>query len=375
VRVRRASPADAHGIASVIAAVAEERRWLSTVPPVDVVARSARIVHGMGSGRMVSFVAIGDDDAIVGELSLFRRPLEVSVGMCLLPAARGHGLGGALLDAALDHAADAGWPLLILYVYEHNDAALRLYASRGFVPVGDRETDDLGEGRIFTAIRMERLASSAARRAVLDTIAGAIVGRPEVRRVAIDGPDGAGKSCFADELGHVLRVAGVPVVRASVDGFHHPRAMRYARGRHSPRGFYEDSYDYAALRDALLDPLGGNGDGRFRRAVHDVATDEPIVAPEEQAPAGAVLLLDGIFLHRPGLRDAWDVSVYLEVDPARAIARGARRDGGDPDPASDANRRYVEGQRIYRERADPRAHASFVIDNNALDAPTIVSSR
>ena len=75
-----------------------------------------------------------------------------------------------------------------------------------------------------------------------------------VTRVGIDGVDGAGKTHFADELGDVLRVSGRSVIRASVDGFHNPRAIRYRMGRDSPEGFFRDSYDYEQLKATLLDP-------------------------------------------------------------------------------------------------------------------------
>jgi len=66
---------------------------------------------------------------------------------------------------------------------------------------------------------------------------------PDVLRVGIDGVDGAGKTTFADELAAALAPFGRPVIRAGVDGFHHPRAVRYRRGRESPEGFFRDSYD------------------------------------------------------------------------------------------------------------------------------------
>lgn len=72
-------------------------------------------------------------------------------------------------------------------------------------------------------------------------------------RVAIDGADGAGKTTFADELGNSVSALGRPVIRASVDGFHNPKGVRYQRGRLSSRGFFDDSYNYAALKKYLLD--------------------------------------------------------------------------------------------------------------------------
>ena len=70
--------------------------------------------------------------------------------------------------------------------------------------------------------------------------------------VAIDGVDGAGKTTFANDL--VDHIPG-PVVRATVDEFHQPRSVRYTKGRHSPEGFFLDSYDYPSLRGMLLDPF------------------------------------------------------------------------------------------------------------------------
>lgn len=57
-------------------------------------------------------------------------------------------------------------------------------------------------------------------------------------RVAIDGVDGSGKTTFADELGSFIAAEGRSVIRASVDGFHNPKAVRYRLGRHSPEGFF-----------------------------------------------------------------------------------------------------------------------------------------
>jgi len=94
-------------------------------------------------------------------------------------------------------------------------------------------------------------------------------------RVAIDGVDGSGKTTLADELAEPVRRAGRAVIRASVDGFHNPRAVRYARGPDSPEGYFRDSFDYAALKRELLDPLGPAGNASFRTATFDYQTTNP----------------------------------------------------------------------------------------------------
>ena len=61
---------------------------------------------------------------------------------------------------------------------------------------------------------------------------------PHPVRVAIDGVDGVGKTTLADELAVALSSCERPVIRATVDGFHNPRNVRYRLGRNSAEGFF-----------------------------------------------------------------------------------------------------------------------------------------
>ena len=124
--------------------------------------------------------------------------------------------------------------------------------------------------------------------------------------MAVDAVDGSGKPVFADQLAGALREQTRPVVRASVDDFHHPRVQRHRRGRSSPSGFWLDSFDYDRLRHDLLDPLGPGGSRRYRTAVHDLDTDQHLDLPWVVGPPGVVLVLDVLFLHRDELHDLWD---------------------------------------------------------------------
>jgi uridine kinase len=214
------------------------------------------------------------------------------------------------------------------------------------------------------------------RQAMLSLVVDRIVRlRSRALRVAIDGVDGVGKTRFGDELAAQFAAIGRPTIRASADGFHHPRTIRYQRGRDSPEGFYRDSYDVASLREHLLDPLGPGGSRRYRRHVFDIAADLPNLAPIEHAPADAILLLDGLFLHRLELRACWDLSIFLQAPFAISIPRGASRGPGfgSPDPDAPGNRRYIEGQRLYFRECDPVARATLVIDNSDIDHPRFLS--
>jgi uridine kinase len=194
--------------------------------------------------------------------------------------------------------------------------------------------------------------------------------------VAVDGLDGAGKTVFADGLAQVFAETGDAVFRAGIDGFHRPRSERHVRGRRSPEGFYRDSYDYATFRRVLIDPfLDGAqtaGTTGFQLAAFDVVRDAPVESQWVTAPLDAVLIVDGIFLHRPELRDLWDFSLWLDVPFAISYARLAARDGTDPDPEAVSNARYRLGQELYLSEARPQEAASVIVDNTDLAHPRIV---
>jgi uridine kinase len=211
---------------------------------------------------------------------------------------------------------------------------------------------------------------------LLARLAGAVaVFRPDRRiRVAIDGVDGAGKTTLANALAPLVAAKGRPAIRASVDDFHNPQRVRYARGRYSPDGFYLDSYDYDAFRRLLLDPLGPDGSGEYIAKRYDLAHDKPFDLDPQHAAPTAALIVDGIFLHRPELRSCWDLSIFLKVGFDASLPRGAARgpsfDAIDPDSA--AHRRYVGGQRRYLAECAPERQADIVIDYNDLQAPVIL---
>lgn len=193
-----------------------------------------------------------------------------------------------------------------------------------------------------------------------------------VLRVGIDGVDGAGKTSLADRLAQVIEARGIRVIRASIDGFHNPRAVRYARGKDSPEGFYRDSFDLGAFQRELLDPLSPRGNGRYRRAVFDHRTDSAVDSVQEAAGRSGVLLVDGIFLHRPELRAHWDLTIFLDVPFEQSYRRMVQRDGSDPNPMAVSNRRYYEGQKLYFAECKPQKAADVLVDYTDLDAPRIV---
>ena len=91
-----------------------------------------------------------------------------------------------------------------------------------------------------------------------------------------------------------------------------------------------------------------------------------------EAPSDAVIVVEGMFLHRDELLDFWDVSVFLDVPFAATAARIAIRDGTSPDPEQPTMHRYVAGQRLYFKATRPWERATLVIDNSDFNSPKVI---
>jgi uridine kinase len=190
---------------------------------------------------------------------------------------------------------------------------------------------------------------------IADHLAG-LVPSSSVLRVGVDGVTAVGKTTFADSLASALRDRGTPVIRVSMDGFHHPRAHRHRRGRTSADGYYEDAYDFAAAARVLLEPLGPGGPMRYLPAVLDLAADAPLAPDPQVAAPGSVLIVDGSFLQRALVLDE---VVFLAASFDAARARGTRRDAL---PESLYRERYHAAGARYLDEVSPARRASVLVD-------------
>jgi ribosomal protein S18 acetylase RimI-like enzyme len=132
VHIRPARDDDRLALATLFAAVAEERDGIATEPPVDIEARAAawRL-----DGDLVAEVA----GAIVGQIHVdATRHGFGEIGMAVAREWRGRGVGSALMAAAIDWARERGLHKLSLSVFAHNEAAIGLYRKFGFVEEGRR---------------------------------------------------------------------------------------------------------------------------------------------------------------------------------------------------------------------------------------------
>lgn len=187
---------------------------------------------------------------------------------------------------------------------------------------------------------------------------------------AIDGVDGSGKTRFAQDLARA--VCDRPVIVIHLDDFLNTDDVRHRLGRSAPEGFWLDTYDYAALRQCVLEPLATEGDGLYLPApphrLH-ARGDSDVFC---MAPRDALVIVEGMFLHRDGM-PAWHHSVFLDVPFTVTSGRMAVRDGTHPDPDHPSMHRYVGGQRLYFAAVRPWLRADLVVDHADPLAPRVIS--
>lgn len=195
-------------------------------------------------------------------------------------------------------------------------------------------------------------------------------------RVAIDGVDAAGKTSLADELANVFRQVEKTVIRVSIDDFQRPRSERYQRGNLSSEGYYYDSFDYKAIIEHVLKPLGPSGNRRYKKSAFDFRLDAPIIEPLRLAPKDAVLLVDGVFLQRPELISYWDFRIFICVDFEEVLRRAIKRDldlfGSTEYIIQRYRERYIPAQKVYYKTADPLDQADVLIYNNNPAQPELI---
>jgi RimJ/RimL family protein N-acetyltransferase len=87
--------------------------------------------------------------AVLGDLGVRQEGATAWIGLSLLPAARGRGLGRELAVGAMDWLRGAGARRFVAEVDEANAPSLALFASLGFAAAG-RGADDFGPYVILT---------------------------------------------------------------------------------------------------------------------------------------------------------------------------------------------------------------------------------
>ncbi|MBJ8105702.1 MULTISPECIES: AAA family ATPase [Bacillus cereus group] len=195
-------------------------------------------------------------------------------------------------------------------------------------------------------------------------------------RVGVSGITASGKTTFANELAEEMKNRGVKATRASIDDFHNPRVIRYAQGKESARGYYEDAHDYTSFKERLLEPLGPNGNLQYETISHNLITDMPVHNTPLVAPPNMVLIVDGTFLLKKEIEYLFDYKIFVDTNFEIARKRGAEREteafGSYEEAEEMFINRYHAACKMYIDEHNPKECANVIFQNSNFDDPVVV---
>lgn len=155
--VRRMRPDDLDDTLALIGAVAAERRWIRAEPGFDqerYLNRWRKMMYDESAVLLVAEV----DDRVIGFADLHPDKQHGHLlAMFVAEPFRGRGVGKALLNVVLTWARGRALPRISLHVFPHNERAIRLYRSAGFVDRSRNARDITRQtGEVWDTILMSK---------------------------------------------------------------------------------------------------------------------------------------------------------------------------------------------------------------------------
>jgi phosphinothricin acetyltransferase len=141
MEIRHARPSDIERVVAIYNQTIPQRMATADLEPVTVAHRRAWF-HERDPKRRPLYVVQGDDGRVLGWLSVndfYGRAAYAAtaeVGVYVDEAARGQGVGRALVEHVIDCAPQLGLSTLLAFVFAHNAPSVKLFERHGFTPWG-----------------------------------------------------------------------------------------------------------------------------------------------------------------------------------------------------------------------------------------------
>ena len=147
----------------------------------------------------------------------------------------------------------------------------------------------------------------------------------------------------------------------------------------SVEGYVEDSFNYKAVQDCVLIPLGPGGNLRIREQVYNHKIDAIQETKWANIETDSILVFEGVMLFRDELADSFDFKILLETSHSVSLERARIRDLGHfgdlKTLESKYCQRFLPGQDLYIKQCRPDLLADLIVDNEDWNAPVIKKFR
>jgi hypothetical protein len=161
-----------------------------------------------------------------------------------------------------------------------------------------------------------RPVSPVTAEALPEVLAARLLGRPDVLRVAVDGPSWAGAHDLAAALQGPIRLAGRSAGLVRAESFWRDASLRFEHGHQDPDALAE-WLDAKALRREVLDRAVEQSS--YLPSLRDPVTNRATREAPVSLPGDGVIIVAGPFLLGRGL--PFDASVHLALTPGARSRR------------------------------------------------------
>ena len=150
VSIRIIEETDIEGFHNALSSVVNERKYLLTLNPPSF-SNVSDFIHKNIDNNSAQYVAVVDDE-VIGWADIIPRETEAMrhvglLGMGVVAAHRGKGIGSQLLKNVIRHSWGAGLKRIELEVFTTNTVAVELYKRNGFELEGTKRNARYLDGR------------------------------------------------------------------------------------------------------------------------------------------------------------------------------------------------------------------------------------
>ena len=141
----------------------------------------------------------------------------------------------------------------------------------------------------------------------------------------------------------------------------------------------EDSFDYPAVREKILKPLGPGGNRWYSPEIFDHQKGESVKPVLREASVDSILLFEGVMLLREELIDFFDFRILVICSEKVILERAKIRDlehfGNLETLLEKYGHRFIPGQKKHLDKNRPERTAHLLFFNDDHKKPRLTKPR